>query len=94
MAGAIKSNSSSFGKEITGNPVFGWQAGYAAFTVSESQVPRVARYIQRQKEHHQAMSYEAEIRRLCQRHGIKLEASFFEDETPSGTRPSPEGGIG
>ena len=80
MVAAIKSNSSRFGKELSGNPAFGWQAGYAAFTVSASQVPKVELYIQRQKEHHHTMSYEDEVRRLCQRHGIKLEESFFEDQ--------------
>ncbi len=80
MVGTIKSNSSSFGKETTGNSSFSWQPGYAAFTVSESQVPRVRRYIQRQKEHHRRMSYEGEVRQLCRRHGITLEESFFDDE--------------
>ena len=80
MVGAIKSNSSSFGKEESKSAAFSWQEGYAAFTVSESQVSRVRRYIQRQKEHHRAQSYEDEVRELCRRHGIKLEDSFFEDE--------------
>ena len=78
MVGAIKSNSSSFGKRASGNPDFGWQDGYAAFSVSESQVPRVRRYIQHQKEHHRSLSYEEEIRELCRRHRIKLDDSFFE----------------
>ena len=97
MVGAIKSNSSSFGKEITDNPSFGWQPGYAAFSVSESQVSRVKYYIQRQKEHHQRMTYEGEIRRLCDRHGIDLDESFFETSPKSKSSqpgpPSPEGGM-
>ena len=79
MVGAIKSNSSSFGKEKSGNPDFSWQLGYAAFTVSESQVPKVKRYIQRQKQHHRKLSYEDEVRELCRRHGVQIENSFFED---------------
>ncbi len=79
MVGAIKSNSSSFGKEIASNPSFSWQSGYAAFTVSESQVPKVKRYIQCQKRHHRKMTFEDEIRQLCRRHGIKLDESFFEN---------------
>ncbi len=91
MVGAIKSNSSSFGKEITHNPSFGWQPGYAAFSVSESQVTRVKRYLQRQKEHHQKMTFEGEVHRLCRRHGIQLDESFFDKESvtrafPSGAR--------
>jgi REP element-mobilizing transposase RayT len=47
MVGAIKSNSSSFGKEL-GSLGFGWQTGYSAFSVSESKIPEVRRYIQLQ----------------------------------------------
>ncbi len=71
MVAAIKANASHYGKELTQNPEFSWQSGYAAFTVSESQVPRVRRYIQRQKEHHATRSYELEISALFQRHSIE-----------------------
>ena len=33
---------------------FKWQGSYGAFTVSKSDVDRVVRYIQRQREHHQS----------------------------------------
>lgn len=51
------------------HPPFAWQSGYGAFTVSESQVPVVQRYIQRQPQHHQSMSFAEEFSRLIQRHG-------------------------
>ena len=35
---------------------FGWQAGYGAFTVFQSQIPIVRRYIQGQVEHHKTLS--------------------------------------
>ena len=81
IVGAVKSNSSSFAKEKGENPDFSWQLGYAAFTVSESQVPRVRRYIQRQKDHHRERNYESEVRALCRRHGVKLADSFFRDDS-------------
>lgn len=90
VVGSVKANSSSFGKETGDNPDFSWQPGYAAFTVSESQVPKVRRYIQRQKIHHRKVSYEDEVRELARHHGIVLEDSFFATaETPSdpGTNP-------
>ncbi|MCP4664025.1 MAG: transposase, partial [bacterium] len=43
---------------------FAWQRGYGSFAVSRSQVPVVARYIQRQEEHHQGMSFEEELWKL------------------------------
>src|ERR1044072_428165 len=36
---------------------FSWQRGYGAFTVSQSNVDEVRRYIQRQKEHHAKLSF-------------------------------------
>lgn len=79
---AVKSNSSSFCKEIGRNPDFAWQEGYAAFTVSESQVARVRRYIRRQKIHHRKVTYEDEIRELARRHGLEVEDAFFPDLEP------------
>ena len=43
---------------------FSWQVGYGAFSVSESIVPTVQAYIQRQEKHHRAMDYEEELGRL------------------------------
>ncbi len=43
---------------------FAWQRGYGAFSVSRSQVPVVARYIQRQEEHHRKMTFGEELRKL------------------------------
>lgn len=39
---------------------FSWQTGYAAYSVSESQVEKVFQYIKNQKEHHQKRSFEDE----------------------------------
>jgi REP element-mobilizing transposase RayT len=32
---------------------FKWQGSYAAFTVSEKDIPRIKSYLQHQKEHHE-----------------------------------------
>jgi REP element-mobilizing transposase RayT len=49
---------------------FSWQRGYGAFSVSRSQIPVVAQYIQRQEEHHQGVSFDDELRRLLAEHGL------------------------
>jgi hypothetical protein len=36
---------------------FSWQRGYAAFTVSQSDVQEVRRYVAGQKEHHEKVSF-------------------------------------
>lgn len=45
------------------NEKFSWQTGYSAFSVSESQVNRVRKYIQNQKIHHLERTFGMEIRR-------------------------------
>ena len=49
---------------------FGWQDGYSAFTVSESQLPTVINYISSQREHHSQTTFQDEVRQLLTRHGI------------------------
>ena len=57
----MKRNSSRWIKTLT--PVyekFAWQGGYAAFSVSQSQVDNVVRYINNQEEHHKKQSFREE----------------------------------
>jgi REP element-mobilizing transposase RayT len=51
---------------------FEWQAGYAAFTVSESRVSAVKRYIAQHKEHHSSRSFEAEWEWLLKNHNVEM----------------------
>ncbi|MBC7912850.1 MAG: IS200/IS605 family transposase [Pyrinomonadaceae bacterium] len=39
---------------------FSWQTGYAAYSVSESQLEKVYLYLRNQKAHHQKLSFEKE----------------------------------
>ena len=48
----LKAVSSGWVHDEIGVRDFAWQEGYGAFSVGESQVPRVTAYIQNQKEHH------------------------------------------
>ena len=50
-----------------GNAEFYWQNGYAAFSVSQSNVPIVKRYIENQEEHHRKMTFQDELRALLER---------------------------
>ena len=58
---------------------FSWQAGYGTFSVSESNVEQVRRYIARQEEHHQAMSFKDELRLICRRHGVEFDERYIWD---------------
>lgn len=53
-------------------PYFAWQRGYGAFSVSRSQVSRVATYIERQKEHHHVRSLEQELEGLLKCHSLTI----------------------
>lgn len=39
---------------------FAWQAGYGAFSVSESNIPQVRRYVENQEEHHKRITFQDE----------------------------------
>ena len=54
------------------NHKFAWQTGYGAFSVSESMVSKVDKYIANQKEHHKKMSYEEEIDSFINKYGLKI----------------------
>ena len=69
--GILKANSSGWMKdEFPGLAPFGWQEGYAAFSVSESAVPKVIAYIDGQEAHHRKMTFEEELVALLKRHGV------------------------
>lgn len=55
---------------------FYWQSGYGAFSVSESKVDDVRRYIANQEEHHRRRTFQEEFRELCQRHGVEIDERY------------------
>lgn len=52
---------------------FEWSVGYAAYSVSESGVPSVRRYIKNQKEHHRKRSTQEEWDEYLRLHGLSDE---------------------
>ena len=58
---------------------FHWQNGYAVFSVSESRVAEVKRYIASQESHHRRMTFQDEFRELCKRHGITVDERYVWD---------------
>lgn len=56
---------------------FGWQDGYAAFSVSESQIASVRRYIRDQEKHHRRWSYQDELRGLLDKHGVEYDERYL-----------------
>jgi REP element-mobilizing transposase RayT len=67
----IKAGSSLWMNETTGKN-FEWQEGYAAFTVSLSNLDSVKRYIRNQEQHHRKIDFAEEWNLLLKKHGIVL----------------------
>jgi REP element-mobilizing transposase RayT len=63
-----------------GHRDFYWQGGYAAFSVSASNQTRVANYIRNQEEHHRKMTFEEELKKLLDRHGVKYDERYLLNE--------------
>ena len=71
----LKASSSKWAKKYS--PKFSWQRRYAAFTVSESVVPAVKKYIQDQKEHHKRSTFESEYIAMLKKHNIDFEEKYL-----------------
>ena len=70
----IKGSSSHFiNKENLINEKFSWQTGYAAFSVSESSVDKVYKYITNQKPHHQKQTFQKEYEEFLELHDLKMD---------------------
>lgn len=58
---------------------FGWQAGYAALSVSESNAENVIRYIANQKMCHKKMSFQDELLAFLKKHRIDYDERYIWD---------------
>jgi REP-associated tyrosine transposase len=56
---------------------FEWQEGYGAFSVSESLVPKVRKYIRTQEEHHKKVSFKDELIALLKKHRIPFDERYL-----------------
>jgi REP element-mobilizing transposase RayT len=73
----IKANTSKWIHETWPNQEFAWQEGYGVFSVSISHIEKTKDYIRRQEEHHKKHSFEDELRRFKELHGLTTD-----DHTP------------
>ncbi|MBI2679342.1 MAG: IS200/IS605 family transposase [Candidatus Koribacter versatilis] len=73
----IKSNSSKWTRVKI--PEFGWQKGYAAFSVSVSAVESVKKYIDTQAEHHKKRDFKQEYLALLKKHGVEYDPKWVFD---------------
>jgi len=58
-------------------PTFGWQDGYAAFTVSYTHLDSVKEYIRTQEEHHRQTDFVEELKRLLEKNGVEYKPEYL-----------------
>ena len=75
----VKTNSSRWMHNTRGISEFGWQVGYAAFTVSASGHARVQAYVENQAKHHREFSFQDELVALLKKHKIEYDPRFIFD---------------
>jgi REP element-mobilizing transposase RayT len=71
--------SSSQKMKADGITNFYWQRGYGSFSVSQSEVETVPRYIKRQKERHRKMSFQEEYKIFLKKHRVDYDEKFVWD---------------
>jgi REP element-mobilizing transposase RayT len=74
----IKKNSSKWIK-TKGISNFFWQRGYAAFSISQSHVEIIQKYINTQVEHHKNQTFKDEFRLLLQKYNIDFDERYVWD---------------
>jgi putative transposase len=73
----LKSASSAWVHDEIRMPIFAWQEGYGAFTVSVSNCEKVSEYIRRQEEHHKKRTFQEEYRELLKRNGVEFDERYL-----------------
>ena len=56
---------------------FNWQRRYGAFSVSESALETVRRYVRDQKDHHARQSFEDEYKSLLKKHRVPFDEEYL-----------------
>ena len=76
----IKRTSSAWAKELSPKlQKFQWQGGYGAFSVSQSALEEVIRYIENQEEHHKRITFQDEYRAFLKAYGIPYDERYIWD---------------
>ena len=76
----LKGSTSRWVNDTLGLPTrFAWQAGYAWFSVGPSDVEEACCYVQRQKSHHQNVSFQDELRTFLAQYKVEYDENYVWD---------------
>jgi len=56
---------------------FAWQGGYAGYSVSQSRVPSIEKYIENQKEHHKQKTFQEEYVKFLREYNIDFDEKYL-----------------
>lgn len=73
----LKADSTDWVHRGINRKLFSWQKGYAAFSVSPSNLERVRRYIENQEEHHRRNTFQEEFVTLLQASGLEYDERYL-----------------
>lgn len=59
--------------------LFQWQNGYGIFSVSESNINTIIRYVEHQEEHHRQVTFQDELRALLKEHEVQYDERYVWD---------------
>jgi len=80
LVGEIKQESSKWVKSKGGILTkFSWQNGYGAFSVGQSGIDRMRKYIANQEEHHKKKTFQEEYRAFLIEYGIQFDERYVRD---------------
>lgn len=78
MLRQIKGSSSKWLNErLENRERFGWQDGYGAFTISESQLNHVINYIRGQEEHHRKKTFQEEYLDFLKLNNVEFDERYL-----------------
>ena len=60
---------------VTGK--FSWQEGFGAFSYAKSQIPKIARYIENQQQHHKKRTFHEEYIEFLEAFGIEYDERYI-----------------
>jgi putative transposase len=73
-----KANSSSWAKTLSGRcRKFAWQSGYGVFSIHQSQIQSMRKYIQGQEEHHRRKTFQEEYLELLHEYQMPYDERYI-----------------
>lgn len=80
LVGDVKRDSSKWIKKRDSKfKEFYWQEGYGAFSVGQTQIEDVMKYIANQKQHHKTKDFKDEMRGFYRKYGIEYDERYVWD---------------